>query len=291
LKQKQKTMTAQKIKFVTDSVCDIPAHLIDRWEIAVVPCYVNYGGKSYADDGVELNRESYFAGLLSMPDTPTTAAPPPALAEEIILKAYEGADHLIVLTTPARLSAIHNSMRIGLGTLPPERYTLIDSGQLSMALGWQVLIGAQTAAATGSVEATLAAIARARAHQNLYAGLAMMEMLRRSGRVSWAVANVGSLLQIKPVVQVWDGEVTSAARVRTFSRVLDKLVEMALADGPYDKLALLHINNLSAVEELRARLKDILPAESFITDVGPTLGTHIGPGAIGFAGVKAAWKV
>jgi DegV family protein with EDD domain len=118
-----------------------------------------------------------------------------------------------------------------------------------------------------------------------------MEMLRRSGRVSWAVANVGSLLQIKPVVQVWDGEVTSAARVRTFSRVLDKLVEMALADGPYDKLALLHINNLSAVEELRARLKDILPAESFITDVGPTLGTHIGPGAIGFAGVKAAWKV
>jgi DegV family protein with EDD domain len=283
-------MTFKKIKFVTDSVCDIPTELIEKWDIGVVPCFVNYGGNSYADDGVGLKREAYFAGLLSMPETPTTAAPPPALAEEIILRSFEGADHLFVVTTPAKLSAIYNSMRIALGAIPTDRYTLIDSGQLSMAIGWQVLIGAETAASTGSIEATLEAIERVRGHQALYAGLATMEMLRRSGRVSWAVASVGSLLQIKPVVSVWDGDVSSVARVRTFSRVLDKLVEFAVQGAPYDKMALLHINNLNGAEELRARLKDILPAETLITDVGPTLGTHIGPGAVGFAPVKQSWN-
>lgn len=283
-------MTFKKIKFVTDSVCDIPAALIEKWDIGVVPCFVNYGGNSYADDGVDLKREAYFSGLLAMPETPTTAAPPPALAEEIILRSFEGADHLFVVTTPAKLSAIYNSMRIALGAIPTDRYTLIDSGQLSMAIGWQVLVGAETAARTGSVEATLAAIERVRGNQTLYAGLATMEMLRRSGRVSWAVASVGSLLQIKPVVSVWDGDVSSVARVRTFSRVLDKLVEFAMQGAPYDKMALLHINNLNGAEELRARLKDILPAETLVTDVGPTLGTHIGPGAVGFAPVKQSWN-
>lgn len=283
-------MTFKKIKFVTDSVADIPRELVEKWDIGVVPCFVNYGGASYADDGFELKREDYFSQLLSMPETPTTAAPPPALAEEVIVRSFKDADHLVVVTTPAKLSAIYNSMRIGLGAIPKDRYTLIDSGQLCMALGWQVLVGAETAAKTGSVEATLAAIGRVRQHQTLYAGLATMEMLRRSGRVSWAVASVGSLLQIKPVVSVWDGEVSSVARVRTFSRVLDKLVEFAMQGAPYDKMALLHINNLNGVEELRARLKDILPTDTLVTDVGPTLGTHIGPGAVGFAPVKQSWN-
>lgn len=283
-------MSFQKIKFVTDSVCDIPKALIDQWEIGVVPCYVNYGGHSYADDGVQLNREQYFAQLLSMPDTPTTAAPDPALAEEIIQRTFEGADHLFVVTTPKNLSAIYNSMRLALQSLPEDRYTLIDSGQLSMAIGWQVLIGMETAAATGSVEATRDAIMRVRKNQLLYAGLQTMEMLRRSGRVSWAVAGVGSLLQIKPIVGVWEGEVSSVARVRTFSRVTDKIVELAYEGAPYDKMALLHINNPNAIVELRERLKEILPADTIVSNVGPTLGTHIGPGAIGIAPVKVSWK-
>lgn len=285
-------MTLKKIKFVTDSVCDIPTPLIEQWGIGVVPCYVNYGGQSYADDGVQLNREQYFAQLLSMPDTPTTAAPDPVLAQEVIERTLADADHVFVVTTPLKLSAIYNSMRLALQALglPDDRYTLIDSGQLSMALGWQVLIGAETAAATGSVEATRDAILRVRQHQMLYAGLQTMEMLRRSGRVSWAVAGVGSLLQIKPIVQVWDGEVSSVARVRTFSRVVDKLVELAEQGAPYERLALLHINNPDGLAELRERLRAILPEHTLVSDVGPTLGTHIGPGALGVAGVKMNWK-
>lgn len=279
----------QKIKFVTDSVADIPAEIAESHEIGVVPCFVNYDGQSFADDGIELIREDYFRNLHTL-SHPTTAAPPPALAEQVLTEAFDGADHLIVVTTPAKLSAINNSMRLGAQNLPADRVTIIDSGQLSMAIGWQVLVGVEVAEKTGDVQATLDAIRCVRENQALYAGLATMEFLRRSGRVGWAQAGIGALLQIKPIVQVQDGEVTSAARVRTFSKVIDTLVELAHQHAPLDRLAVLHISNLEGAAELRARLKDIMPENTLTTGVGPTLGTHIGPGALGIATVSASWK-
>jgi DegV family protein with EDD domain len=283
-------MTFKKIRFVTDSVCDIPTELIKKWDIGVVPCYVNYDGKSFADDGIELNREEYFRNLHTFSTPPTTAAMPPAVAEKTLKEWFEGADHLIVITTPAKLSAINNSMRLGSADLPQDQVTIIDSGQLSMALGWQVLVGAEVAAQTGDVKETLRAIECVQRNQILYAGLATMEFLRRSGRVSWAQASIGALLQIKPVVQVIEGDVTSAARVRTFSRAIDTLVELAHKHAPLDKLAILHINNLEGAAELGARLKDIMPEDTITAGVGPTLGTHIGPGALGIAPVSLSWK-
>jgi DegV family protein with EDD domain len=279
-----------KIKFVTDSVADLPAEIVAEHGIGVVPCFVNYDGQSFADDGVELVREDYFKNLHLL-SHPTTAAPPPALAEQIINETFEGADHLIILTTPSKLSAINNSMRLGAQNLPQDRVTIIDTGQVSMAMGWQVMVGAETAEKTGDVQTTLNAIQRVRENQTLYAGLATMEFLRRSGRVGWAQAGIGALLQIKPIVRVQEGEVTSAARVRTFSKVIDTLVELAHQHAPLDRLAVLHISNLEGAAELRARLKDIMPENTLTTGVGPTLGTHIGPGALGIAPVSASWKV
>lgn len=283
-------MTFKKIRFVADSIGDIPAELVKKWDIGIVPCYVNYDGKSFADDGTELNREEYFKNLHTFSTPPTTAAPPPAVAEKVLTEWFEGADHLIALTVPAHLSAIHNSMKLGAAKLPQDRVTIIDSGQLSMAMGWQVLVAAEVAARTGDVAETLQAIEAVRRHQVLYAGLATMEFLRRSGRVSWAQASIGALLQIKPVIQVYEGEVKSAARVRTFSRAIDMLVELAHKHAPFDKLAILHINNLEGAAELGARLKDIMPEDTITAGVGPTLGTHIGPGALGIAPVSLAWK-
>jgi DegV family protein with EDD domain len=283
-------MTFKKIKFVTDSVCDIPTDLVAKWGIGVVPCFVNYGGNSYADDGKQLDRIEYYNQLLDIPDTPTTAAPPPALAQETIDQVFEDADHLFIITTPTKLSAIHNSMRLASQHLPQDRVTLIDSGQVSMALGWQVLLAAEVAQETGSVEATLDALRRVRENQYLYAGLSTMELLRRSGRVSWAQAGVGALLQIKPVLHVEDGEVTATARVRTFRKVIDKLVELARQHAPYDRFAFIHTNNESDVNIVKEHLSDILPDDTITITANPALGTHIGPGAVGIAPVTTSWK-
>ncbi len=284
-------MTLTKIKFVTDSVADLPKDILDKYDIAVVPCFVNYDGQSFADDGKELDRASFYRNLPTMTSHPTTAAPPPALAEEIVKRHIEGADHLIAIVTPAKLSATYNSFRIGASGLPANRFTLIDSGSLSLAMGWQVIIAAETAAKTGSVEATLDAIQRVRNNQALYCALSTMEFLRRSGRVGWAVAGIGALLQIKPLVQVLDGEVRPAARIRTFGKAVDRLIEFAREQGKLDKLAIIHSNNEEGALAMRETLKDVLPDDVIITRVGPTLGTHIGPGALGFASVSATWKV
>jgi DegV family protein with EDD domain len=280
----------KRIKFVTDTVADIPAELLEKYDIAVVPTFVNYGGQSFADDGKELDRAAFYDELPTMTTHATTAAPPPALAEETLNRHFEGADHLIAIVTPAKLSATYNSFRIGGAGLPADRFTLIDSGQLAMAMGWQVIIGSEVAAQTGSVEATVDAIERVQKNQALYCALQTMEYLRRSGRVGWAAAGLGALLQIKPILRVHDGEVHPAARIRTFNKAVDFLVDTIRQQGTLDQLAILHANNLDGALEIKERVKDILPPDTMITAVGPTLGVHIGPGSLGFCSVSATWK-
>ncbi len=279
-----------KIKFVTDTVADLPQELIEKYDIAVVPTFVNYGGQSFADDGRELDREKFYDELPTMTSHATTAAPPPALAEETLSRHFEGADHLFAIVTPAKLSATYNSFRIGGSGLPADKFTLIDSGQLAMAMGWQVVIGAEVAAQTGSVEATVDAIQRVQKNQALYCALQTMEYLRRSGRVGWAAAGLGALLQIKPILRIHDGEVHPAARIRTFNKAVDFMIDTIRQQGVLDRLAILHANNLDGALEIRERVKDILPQETIVTSVGPTLGVHIGPGSLGFASVSATWK-
>ena len=283
-------MTFKKIKFVADSVCDIPAHLVEKWDISIVPCFINYGGESYADDGVELVRENYYRQLPDMKETPKTSAMSPEVARAGIERAYEGADHVIIITTPAKLSGINNAMRLGAADIPSDRVTLFDSGQLSLGIGWQVLVGAEVAAKTGDVNETLEAIEKVKQQQKVYAGLYTLEFLRRSGRVGWAAANIGALLQIKPVVQVLDGDVDPVARVRTFKRVIDKIADLVREQAPLEKLAILHIDNQEAHDLLMDRLSDVLPEDTITGMIGPTLGTHTGPGTIGAAILRKGWS-
>lgn len=283
-------MTRKTIRFVTDSTCDIPPELLKKWQISVIPAFVNYGGRSLADDGVELDRRSYYEQMTAMTSHPTTAAPSPLLAEEVIQKAAAQADHVIMLTAPANLSGIYNAFRLGASNLPSDRYTLIDSGSLTMGLGFQVLIGAEVAEVTGSVSDVLDAIERARRHQRVYAVPETMEYLRRSGRVSWAAAGAAALLQIKPIIRVLDGAVENVARVRTFGKAIEKIVELVQESGPLDRLAILHANNPDGAAQIREQLGGSLPAQTSIVDITPVIGTHIGPKALGAATLNVAWR-
>jgi DegV family protein with EDD domain len=274
-------MTFKRIKFVTDSTCDLSPEVVEKYDIQVAPCYINYGGESYADDGVELDRDEYYSKLGSMPDHPTTAAMPPDVAKEHIQRAWQDADHVVIVTAPKELSAIYNAMRIGAQDFPQDSITLIDSEQLSLGLGWQVQAGAEAAAETGDLDAVLAEIERVRRDVWVYAVLGSLESLRRSGRINWAAAGVGSLLQVKPVIRVKYGRIDSAARIRTFSRAVEKLVEFSHEQAPLERAAILHVANPEAVEPLREQLAGILPDDVLIGTITPTLGTHLGPGTIG----------
>ncbi|MCA0452463.1 MAG: DegV family protein [Chloroflexi bacterium] len=283
-------MTSKKIRFIADSTCDIPQDVLKKWDITIIPAFVNYGGNSYADDGVELDRVAYYDQLPTMPAQPTTAAPPPGLTEAIISRVAAEADHVVMLTVPATLSGIYNTFRLGASNLPPETYTLIDSGTTTMGMGFQVMVGAEVAAATGSVAEVVSAIERARKHIRLYAAPESMTYLRRSGRVGWAAAGAATLLQIKPIVAVSDGVVESTARVRTFGKAVEKMVELALEQAPIDRLALLHTNNLHGAQDMRQQLGNAIPAETYTINITPVLGTHVGPKALGVVTLNNGWR-
>ncbi len=283
-------MTFKKIRFIADSTCDIPPDVLKKWDITIIPAFVNYGGNSYADDGKELDRVAYYNQLPSMSSQPTTAAPPPGLTTEVITRVAAEADHVVMLTVPAKLSGIYNTFRLGASDLPPEKYTLIDSGTTTLAMGFQVMVGAEVAAATGNVAEVVSAIERARQHVRLYAAPESMTYLRRSGRVGWAAAGAATLLQIKPIVSVSDGVVESTARVRTFGKAVEKMVELALEQAPFDRLALLHTNNLEGAEDMKHQLGSAIPAETYFMNVTPTLGTHVGPKALGVVTLNKGWR-
>lgn len=282
-------MAAQKIRFLTDSTCDLPAEIVAKHGISVVPCYVNYGGNSYAD-GVDITREEYYRQLPTMTEFPTTAAMPPTMVEQAMDEALADADHLFAIAVASKLSGVYNTMRLAAQKYPPERITVIDSQNVSMALGFQVLVGAETAEATGDVDEVKDAVLRVREKARLFAALETMEYLRRSGRVGWAAASIGALLQIKPMLGVHDGEVKSVGRVRTFGRALDELIRLVHEQAPLDRMAVLYIADRAGGEKLRDRLSDIAPPETLIVSVTPTIGSHVGTGGLGVVTVSSSWR-
>ncbi len=282
-------MAYKKIRFLTDSTCDLPPELIAKHQIGIVPSFVNYGGQSYAD-GIDISREEFYRQLPLMSEFPTTSAMPPALVEEAMSAALADADHLFAISVASKLSGIYNTMRLAAQKFPADRVTVIDSESVSLELGFQVLIGAEVAAETGDVDQVKETIARVRAHAHLYAALETMEYLRRSGRIGWASASIGALLQIKPLFCVTEGEVKPISRIRTFGRAVEELIRLAHADAPLDRMAVIYIADRSGAEKLRERLADIAPPDTFIASVTPTIGSHVGTGGLGVITVSSAWR-
>lgn len=277
---------ATRIRIITDSVCDLPPELLRAHAISVIPCFVNFEGKSFADDGVELDRQRFYQRIGQMSDFPKTSAPPPVLAETILRQALEEADHLICIHVPAAFSATFNNVKLGAKALPAERFTFIDSQSLSMGIGLQVLMAAKIAERTGDVQQVVKALHAIQKHQRLYAVIATLDFLRRSGRVNPLLANLGSFLQIKPVVSAHDSVIEPIGRIRTLKKAVDFLVEQTLKESPFAELFILHIQNEAGAEELRQRLGK---PDAPIVEVGPTLGTHIGLGSVGVVTLPLAW--
>jgi DegV family protein with EDD domain len=281
------------IRIVTDSTCDIPAHVAAELGITVVPAYINVGEQSYLD-GVDLTRQQFYADLPSYPAPPTTAAPASGTFTETYERlAAEGASQVISIHISSTLSAILNAARLGAEATDAVPVSLVDSRQLSLGLGLLVLTAAEAAREGRSLEEILALLDSSVRRTHVFALLDTLEFLRRSGRVSWTQFGLGTLLKIKPILHVYDGEVTIVEKVRTSKRARDRLVELVGNLGTQERLALLHTNAPEAAAELGRLGSHLFPAgarpEAY--EVTPAVGAHIGPGAVGFACIAASSKV
>ena len=273
------------IAIVTDSACDAPPNLVEKLGIHVVPVYINIGGQSYLD-GVELTRSDFFTNLPDYDALPTTAAPASgsftAVYQEL---ADSGVTEILSIHIAAHLSNTYNAARLGAEDVTGAKVTLWDTKQITMGSGLQVVAAAEAAAAGASMPDLLLLLEEKRAKTRIYAVLDTLEFLRRSGRVNWAQFGFGTILRIKPVLEVYEGEIFQKERVRTFKRALDRLVELVEAQQPLDRIAVLHAHNLQVAKQLQEQAAFLFPPdqELIFMEITPAIGAHIGPGAVGFA--------
>jgi len=275
------------IRIVTDSTCDLPEGVVTEHGITVVPLYINFGDQSYLD-GVELSRQEFYERLPDFETPPTTAAPGPEFFRQTYERlADEGATEVLSIHISISLSATVDVARLGAKETDAVPVTVFDSGQLSLGTGFLVLTAAKAAAMGCSMDEIIALLEEQGSRTHVFAALDTLEFLRRSGRMSRVMAGLGSVLRIKPLLKMYNGEPT-AERVRTRDRATKRLISLLSDLAPLEQVALVHTHAPDRAEELRQRVEHLLPeGEVPSVDITPVIGAHIGPGAVGFACVTA----
>jgi len=275
-----------QVRIVTDSTSDVPPAMAERLRITVVPAYVQIGNRSYRD-GVGLSRERFYAQMPGMKSVPTTSVPPVREFVEAYRRAADEAGDVVALVVSSQLSSMYNVALLGAREVPELNVHVVDSGQVTMGLGWMVVAAAEAAASGRSVREIMDLIADLKPRVRVFAVLDTLEYLRRSGRVGWARARVAQVLDIKPIVDVLMGEVRRLGRVRTRRRAIERLVELTRALGPLERLAILH-SYAPELETLRRRLVEACsPGHLLTVAVTTIIGAHVGPRALGVAAVMA----
>jgi DegV family protein with EDD domain len=277
-------------RIITDSTCDLPAELIQRYGISVIPVGLNLDHRAY-QDGVDLSPGDFYRQLPRLKKIPTTAAP----STSVIEAAYRGANgegrDIVAIFVAASFSSLFQtaqSVARELGGAPARQIAVVDSGQLSLGLGWQVLAAAEAAAAGQPPAGVLAAVAATRRRLKLYALLDTLEYVRQGGRVSAFTAAVGGLLRIKVNVEVIGGQVTPVFKTRTRRQGMEKLAELARRLGPLERLAILHAHSPEDAQRLARELASLAPAPPLMVEVCGAVATHVGPNALGVAAVSVA---
>jgi len=272
------------IRVVTDSACDLTEDLAAANGITVVPLTIRFGDEELLDRR-DLSPAEFWRRCQSSPSLPETAAPSPgAFAEAFTAAADDGADGVLCLTLSSGVSATYQSALAGAAGVDGRiGVTVVDTRFLTMGQGLLCLAAAEAASAGASTEQLVDLVGQLIARTRVYGVVGTLDHLQRGGRIGGAAALVGSLLSIKPVIQVQNGAVEQESKQRTRARSLDYLVGKAMAEAPLDRLA---VSNGAAedIDEVLSRLKDVEVAHDLVVvDLGPVVGTHAGPGTIGLS--------
>jgi DegV family protein with EDD domain len=241
-------------------------------------------------DGKDLTREEFYRRLpaLNASQQPTTAAPSIGdFSNRYDSLLTRGCDHVLSIHAAGALTSILNAARQAAAEFP-ERVTCVDSTSLSLGLGFQVLAAAE--AAELGLQAALAAIQSTHRRLQVFAALDTMEYLKRSGRVPATVAMLGSLLRLKPLIELTNGEVKAIGAVRTTRQANQRMKRLLLEGDSLQRLAILHTGAEGRarefLNELMQKASQSVPRDILMVNVTTVIGTHVGPNGLGFAAVR-----
>ena len=272
------------VRVVTDSSCDLPAALAEEQAVAVVPLTIRFGSEELVDRR-DLTPAEFWARCARSPVLPETAAPSPGAFEEAFRHAAEsGAEGVVCVNISSKLSAtIQSAEAAARAVASVVAVRVVDSRSATVGQGIIVLEAARLAAAGAGVDEVVAGAERAASRARVFGTLDTLENLKKGGRIGGAQALLGSLLSIKPVIEVRDGEVAPGPKQRTRSRALRYVAEKVAAEPALEHLAVMH----GAAPDLPQFLDLLAPhfprEQILVSDIGPVIGSHTGPRTIGVA--------
>lgn len=272
---------------VTDSTIDLPAGVRGH-DVPVVPLVVNWDGQTYRDR-VDISTAEFYQRLRESKSTPSTGAPSMGAFEEAFRKGLETHEGLVCVTIAEKLSATSDVARQAANAVDPNRIRVVESGSVTMPAGWLVERAAEMGAQGAAPDEIVQVLEEMRPRLRIYAILDTLEFLKRGGRIGRAQALAGTLLNIKPIILIKDGEVHPVERVRTVSGATRRLVEIANGLGAIEKLCVVHGDGAEDADELERQLEPHLHGLAIERgEISSVVGVHGGPGLFGIGVLLAA---
>ena len=275
------------VRVVTDSSCDLPDDLVAEHNITIVPLTIRFGAEELVDRR-DLTPSEFWSKCQTSPVLPETAAPSPGAFEAAFRQAKDaGAEGVVCVSLSSKLSATIQAAAQAAKAVEAEfPVRVVDSLSVSMGLGLHVLRAARMAAEGKGLDDVAGAIVDVAPRTSVYATLDTLENLKKGGRIGGAQAFIGSLLSVKPVIEVRDGEVHAESKQRTRGRAVAYLVDKVRQAGAIEDLAVVH-GQAPDLEEFLDALSSVVDRDRIVVgNIGAVIGTHAGPRAIGVAMIR-----
>jgi fatty acid kinase fatty acid binding subunit len=270
------------VRIVTDSTADLAEDQQRAAGIAVVPLNVRFGDQVFRDH-VDLSGDDFFARLKSSPQLPKTSQPAVGAFEEVFRRYRDAGDDVVAVLISGKVSGTVGAASAAAKSVDGEHIEVIDSFTTSMALGF-LAIEAARLAKTGAARKVVSERVRELVPKaRVLAAVDTLTYLEKGGRIGRARALLGSLLNVKPLITLQDGEVAPLGRARGRPQAIDRLVELLQRDGKLSHLAVLHGGAPTDAQRLKERVAGNYPGlEIPLAETGAVIGTYTGPGVIGF---------
>jgi DegV family protein with EDD domain len=272
------------VRIVTDSTADLPLKFAHDLGVSVVPLSVIFGDEVFRE-GVDIGHDLFYEKLVHERDLPTTSAPSVGDFLEVYEPLLKETNEIVSIHLSSKLSATYNNACQAANILADRgaRIEVIDSQAISLGLTFVTLAAARVAREGGDIEQIRAAVERTVRNIRIYVMVDTLEYLRRGGRIGRARAFLGTMLRVKPLLSLRDGEVHPEERVRTKVRAMERLFQIATSYPKVREVAIGYSTNPQDAHDFELRLAAVMPQVNIlVTRVGPVIGTHVGPGALAF---------
>ncbi len=278
------------IKIVVDSTADVPSDIASAYNIAVVPILVQVGSETLRDS-IDLSRDDFYRRLVASDELPRTAAPSIGMFAETFRELASDGSAVLSLSLSGDLSSTYGAAQQAAQMIENAEIACVDSRTTSMPMTFLAMAAAEAARNGASLSAVVALMEQLRQRTMLFFALDTLHYIEKGGRIGRARSWLGTMLSVKPILEISENKLLPVEQVRTWKRVPTRLVELMQARGPLAELAALYTTDRSRAEQLAGMCAaaGLMPRERIrVVQVSAALGTHAGPNAVGLAGLRQA---